>query len=214
VSERLTDWVAWHEAYADPGSSLSRRRRVVQQHVRDWLEALPDARARVVSACAGDGRDVLEVLRDTGRGVDVLLVETDGRLAAEATAYAGRHGLEGVTVRIEDAGTTTAYRDAVPADLVLFCGVFGNVTADDVRGAIDALPSLCAPGATVIWTRGRDEDGGLEAAGAARSAFAAAGFAEVAFTAPEDAHFCVGAHRLSTEPVPWRSGRRLFTFVR
>lgn len=213
----MTDWVAWHQPYADPESSLSRRRRVVQQHVRDWLDALPGSGlpARVVSACAGDGRDVLEVLRDTDtRDLDVLLVESDERLAAEAASFATGHGLGGVAVRVEDAGTTTAYRGAVPADLVLFCGVFGNVDADDVARCVAALPLLCAPGATVLWTRGRDEDGGLAAAGAAREAFAGAGFEEVAFTAPYDAHFGVGAHRLTVEPPPWRRGQRLFTFVR
>lgn len=212
----MTDWVAWHQPYADPESSLSRRRRVVQQHVRDWLAVQPAGHgARVVSACAGDGRDVLDVLRDTGaRDLEVLLVETDERLAAEATTFAARHGLGGVTVRVEDAGATTAYRDAVPADLVLFCGVFGNVTDDDVRQCVSALPRLCAPGATVLWTRGRDADGGLTGADSARAAFAGAGFAELAFTAPDDAGFGVGAHRLAVDPAPWRAGQRLFTFVR
>jgi hypothetical protein len=168
-----------------------------------------------VSACAGDGRGLLEVLRDADAGdVDVLHVENDERLAAEAVSFAAGHVLGGVTVRVEDAGTTTAYRGAVPAHLVLFCGVFGNVAADDVLRCVAALPVLCAPGATVLWTRGRDEDGGLVAADATRSALAGAGFAELAFTAPEDAHFGVGAHRLTVEPPPWRRGQRLFTFVR
>lgn len=217
VSEQLTDWVAWHGPYADPGSSLSRRRRVVQEHVRAWLETpAPDSRRRrVVSACAGDGSDVLEVLRETRPGdVDVLLVETDERLAAGAAGFAQQHGLAGVTVRVEDAGTTTAYRDAVPADLVLFCGVLGNVDPGDVQRCIAALPQLCAPDATVLWTRGRDDDGDLRAAADARAAFAAAGFDELAFTAPDDAHFAVGAHRLVAEPATWTAGQPLFTFVR
>lgn len=216
MSESITDWVAWHQPYDDPESSLSRRRRVVQRHVRDWLDVLPVGHgARVVSACAGDGRDVLEVLGESDAGdVEVLLVETDSRLAAEASGFAARHGIGGVTVRVEDAGTTTAYRDAVPADLVLFCGVFGNVDAGDVRRCVAALPQLCAPGATVLWTRGRDEDGGLAAADSARSAFAGAGFGELAFTAPDDAHFAVGAHRLTVDPPSWRAGQRLFTFTR
>ncbi len=54
-----------------------------------------------------------------------------------------------------DAGDLTAYAKAVPADLVLMAGVFGNISDADVRRTIGALPQLCADGATVIWTRTR-----------------------------------------------------------
>ena len=38
-----------------------------------------------------------------------------------------------------DASTTSAYRGAVPADLVLACGIFGNVSDEDIqRAARDA----------------------------------------------------------------------------
>ena len=49
-----------------------------------------------------------------------------------------------------DAGTSDAYAGAVPADLVLACGVLGNVTPDDVAATIAFLPRLCAPGAESI----------------------------------------------------------------
>ncbi len=54
-----------------------------------------------------------------------------------------------------DAGDLTAYAKAVPADLVLMAGVFGNISDADVRRTIGAFPQLCADGATVIWTRTR-----------------------------------------------------------
>ena len=99
MSEPRTDWVAWHQPYADPSSPLSRRRRTVQRHVGDWLDGLPGSGppARLVSACAGDGRDVLEVLaaRPDARSLDVLLVELDDRLATNAEDYARDHGLGG-----------------------------------------------------------------------------------------------------------------------
>jgi len=50
----------------------------------------------------------------------------------------------GVEVLGADAGTTSSYRAAVPADLVLVCGVFGNVTDADMMRTIDLLPTLCA----------------------------------------------------------------------
>jgi hypothetical protein len=56
------DWQAWHEKYDDPASSLARRLRVVQARIREALDACPPGRVRVVSLCAGQGRDLLEVL--------------------------------------------------------------------------------------------------------------------------------------------------------
>ena len=222
MSEQLTDWVAWHEPYADPSSQLSGRRRAVQRRVGDWLDALPGSGlpARVVSACAGDGRDVLEVLADRpadAARVDVLLVELDERLASDATSYAREHGLGRVTVRCRDAGDSGAYADAVPAGLVLFCGVFGNLTDDDVRGTIDALPMLCAPRATVLWTRGLRSgraDPADDVTSEVRRRFSGAGFDEVAFDAPVDATWSVGTQRLAVAPPPFDPARRLFTFVR
>jgi hypothetical protein len=53
----LRDYLAWHDQYDNPGSSLPRR----LQMVRDVLDAELDARrgtVHVLSLCAGDGRDV------------------------------------------------------------------------------------------------------------------------------------------------------------
>lgn len=209
-----TDWQAWHAEYADPSSPLSRRRRVVQRHVRSWLDDLPGGETgRVVSICAGDGRDVLEVLAEhpSRAVVQATLVESDAALAGSARAFAAEAGLDAVDVRVRDAGWTDAYLGAVPADLVLACGVFGNVVDNDVHRTVAALPQLCAEGALVVWTRGRWGD---DLTPQVRLWFATSGFAEVAFDAPSDALFSVGAHRLAAAPQPLRPGERLFTFVR
>src|ERR1700733_14602858 len=42
----------------------------------------------------------------------------------------------------------------VPADIVLVCGIFGNISEDDIHNTVARLPALCGPNATVIWTRG------------------------------------------------------------
>ena len=34
-----THWQAWHAPYADENSELSRRLRIVRQHIAAWLEA-------------------------------------------------------------------------------------------------------------------------------------------------------------------------------
>jgi hypothetical protein len=60
-----------------------------------------------------------------------------------------------IEVTCGDASLSDAYAGAVPADLVLVCGVFGNVGDGDVERTVRVLSSLFARGATVIWTRHR-----------------------------------------------------------
>ena len=208
-----TDWQAWHASYADPDSDLSRRRRSVQRQITGWLDGRDDDRLRVVSACAGDGRDLLEVLaaRPDRARVTATLLELDDGLAESAERYAATHGLA-VDVRRHDAGASDSYTGAVPADLVQMCGVFGNVTDDDLRATVQTLPELCTPGATVIWTRGRFAAGDLT--GEIRAWFGEAGFDEVAFDAPSNTKYRVGTHRLVAAPRPLTPGRRFFRFTR
>lgn len=44
--------------------------------------------------------------------------------------------------------------------------------------------------------------------------FAAAGFDEVAFDAPQDSHWSVGVHRLVSDPAPLDTTQHWFTFFR
>lgn len=210
------DWSDWHDGYDDPGSTLSWRLGVVRGHVARFLDERPGP-VRVLSVCAGDGRDVLGVLgdRDDAERVAVTLVELHPDHAAAARAHAGAAlPAVAVDVRETDAGTTDAFAGAVPADLVLLVGIFGNVTDADVERTIGAAPQLCAPGATVLWTRGRGIDfGDLDAD--VRRWFAAAGFTEVAHdTLERGSRQTVGAVRYDGAPAAFEPGRRLFTFVR
>jgi hypothetical protein len=206
------DWRAWHEEYDSPDSRLARRLVIVQQRIRDALDASPPGPVRVISLCAGDGRDLLGVLRDHPRATDVQarLVELDPVLAASARDGAAALGLVQVEVIDGDASSTASYAGAVPADLVLACGVFGNIVDDDIRNTIEALPTMCAPGATVVWTRHRTPP---DRTTAARDWFRTAGFTELSFDAPREHVFTVGAHRFEGQPQPFEPDRRLFTFV-
>lgn len=85
-------------------------------------------------------------------------------------------GLDGVEVLQADAGITDACAGAVPAQIVAVCGIFGNITVSDIQAMVAALPSLCAPGALVLWTRHRRPPDP-----AIRSWFGQAGFREEAF---------------------------------
>ena len=206
------DWQAWHSRYDDAGSYLSRRLACVQQRLRDGIEACGPGPIRILSLCAGQGRDVLGVVAGHPRADDISarLVELDGTNAAVARATAADHDLRGVEVVAGDASTTDAAVGAVPADIVLLCGIFGNITDDDIERTIAATPMLCAPGATVLWTRHRAEP---DLTPSIRRWFDEAGFQELGFDAPDDVLFSVGAERLVADPAPFAVGRRLFTFV-
>jgi len=212
-ADGLRDYVAWHEAYDDPQSSLSWRLTVI----RSWIERALDEHCRpvrVLSVCAGDGRDVLGVLarRPDVANVDVTLLEIDPVLAARARQQAADlYPRVRVDVRVADAGDPAAYSGAVPADIVVLVGIFGNISNADIARTIAAAPALCRPGATVLWSRGRH---GGDRTDEIRRRFVAAGFAEIGVdTLDREGHPTVGATRFikETEPMP---NHRLFTFLR
>jgi hypothetical protein len=206
------DWVQWHRDYDDPGSVLSRRLALVQGHLRAELDSAPAGELRLISLCAGQGRDVIGVLAGHPRRGDVLarLVEWDERNVAVAREAAQAAGLDGVEVLQADAGITDVCVGAVPARIVVVCGIFGNISVDDIQGTVAALPSLCAPDALVLWTRHR---GAPDLTPAIRAWFSEAGFREEAFHVSDDNFMAVGLHRLTGEPAALVPGRRLFTFV-
>jgi hypothetical protein len=205
-------WVDWHDAYADPASSLSRRLAVVQHRLSNALDDAADGSIRLISVCAGQGRDVIDVVADHPRRDDVTarLIELDRHLAADARARTAAAGLATIEVIQADASTTSAYEDAVPAHVVMVCGVFGNVSDSDVRTTVFELPRLSAPGATVIWTRHRRDP---DLTPAIRSWFREAGFEEVAFDTEEGRSFAVGTNRLIGAVGPFRLEHRMFSFV-
>ncbi|HEY6538660.1 MAG TPA: class I SAM-dependent methyltransferase family protein [Candidatus Dormibacteraeota bacterium] len=205
------EWLAWHQGY-DGDTPLAKRLRVVQDLIGDALDAARPGVVRVISICAGDGRDLLGVLAAHPRGDDVKarLVEFESELVAAGQASAARGQLGAVDFRRGDASVTESYSGAVPADLVLACGIFGNIAEGDIQKTIAELPRLCAANGTVIWTRGRFEP---DLTPTIRTWFSRAGFSELAFVPIPDSTASVGANRLEREPLPFRRGLRMFTFL-
>jgi hypothetical protein len=206
------DWFDWHSPYDDEGSPLSERLAVVQRLIADALDQAPPGPIRAVSMCAGQGRDLIEVAARHPRGPDVSarLVELDRRNAEVASANAEAADLDRIEVVVGDAGALANYAGAVPADLVLVCGVFGNISDDDIRRTVFVLPQLCAPGASVVWTRHRVDP---DLTPTIRRWFAEVGFVEVAFVGPTDRLFGVGAHRYCGDPTTLDTARTVFEFV-
>lgn len=217
MNGRTRDYEAWHQAYDDPDSPLSWRLQTVQGYLTSALNDR-DGAVRVVSACAGDGRDVIGVLaeRPDAARVHATLLELHPRIAERARAAAAAAGLsDSVEVRTADAGVSDAYRDLVPADLILLMGIFGNISDADLRRTIGASPQLCAPGATLLWSRGRDPEALGDRNDAIRAAFAAAGFTELDYaTLDRDGLPALGAVRYDGAPCPLVPGQHWFTFQR
>lgn len=208
----MRDYIAWHRAYDDPGSDLSRRLAVVQEHIRNTLDAKAGP-VHVVSACSGDGRDIIDVLaqRDDADRVQVTLLEVNDDIGEAARNRAAVAGLSGIEVRTIDAGTTDSYAGVLPADLLLLVGIFGNITDSDIRRTLLSIPQFCTTGAIVVWTRGRDDrDIGAQL----RSWCIEAGCTELAYTTWPDMTAGVGAARFIGQRQPLVYGRRLFTFLR
>ena len=156
ATQASVDWRAWHAGYENPDSDLGRRLALVRA-AAPRAGPLGAGPIRAISVCAGQGHDIIGVLAEHPRRGDVSarLVELDAQNVVLATAAARATGLDAVEVVAGDASLTDAYVGAAPADLVLVCGVFGNISAQDIANTIGNLGQLCAPGATVIWTRHR-----------------------------------------------------------
>ena len=191
---------------------MAQRLPVVRAAIAAALDAAPARPLRALSLCAGDGRDLIPLLQAHPRGGDVtaVLVEQDERLAERAGQSA--RGLPGVAVRTGDASRWAEVLDAGPADLLLICGVFGNIRPSDVATTVWALPWLLAPGSRVVWTcKGRPsvQDGH-------RRLFATMGFDEVSFHDGAGQPFGVGvATPRSVPSTPWLGQPDpVFSFVR
>lgn len=209
---QVTDWQEWHGAYADPASDLSKRLQAVQALIREAVDHVPAGAVRILSMCAGQAHDVVGALGNHDRRSDVkgLLVELDEGNVSAARLALDEVGLTGLDTLAADAGVTTPYAAAAPADVLLACGVFGNISDGDVQRTVSALPMLCASGATVIWTRHRRPP---DLTSSIRSWFVRAGFEELAFVSPGDQRFSVGAHRLVASAKPFVPAVPLFSFV-
>jgi hypothetical protein len=207
----VRDYVEWHEAYDDPISSLSRRLRVVQHRLHETLDALEPGPLRVLSLCAGEGRDVILVLANHRRGheTSAVLIELDPTLAARAVAAASEAGLERLEVRCVGAGRSDGYIDVVPVDVLLLCGIFGNIGDHDVKTTIAAASGMVRSGGYVLWTRGGSDP---DMRPAIRRWFVEAGMPEIAFEGHPEV-YGVGVNRV-TQRSPAPIDAQLFTFTR
>jgi hypothetical protein len=218
MADAVRNYVEWHRGYDDPTSALSRRLEVVRRRLGQALDALPREELRVLSLCAGDGRDILDVVARSesdggGNGAtpSIVLVELNPELASAAAERARGHGLDTVVVIQADAGDTATWKDCVPVDLLVLCGIFGNLSPGDIRQTVACLPAMVRDGGYVVWTRGGGPDSDLRPD--VRGWFADAGLPEVAFDgAPE--RYGVGLNARPPDAGEPDLPGHLFTFRR
>jgi hypothetical protein len=205
------EWHSWHDAYDDPRSWQARRLVTVRQRVQATLDVAPPGPVTVLAMVAGQGRDLLPVLASHPRRDEITarLVELDPRNADAARASAHEAGLSGVDVVTGDAALTDHYDGAVPADLVLICGLFPHITDEDIARVVRHTTSLTKRGGTLIWTRDRREPDMVPQISAW---LAQEGFEGVWVTERGIEH-AVSVHRYTREPQPLALGVKLFTFV-
>lgn len=207
------DWFEWHEFY-NTDVRLQQRLQIVREYIWRAIDESPVGRIRLVSLCAGDGRDLLGTLASHPRAKDVYgrLVELNPNLVAqgrEAIASAGfSEQLEFIN---GDATNSSNYIGAVPADIVIVCGIFGNLENEaELKRLIGNLPFLAKTGAFAIWTRGHSD--GIAHSDTVRQVFQQAEFAEVEFRLTLTGDMGVGIHRYLGENATLPKDQQLFVF--
>src|SRR5262249_61368405 len=140
----------------------------------------PPGTIGVFSMWAGQGQVVLAVFPSPPRRADVTvtLVELDSHNVHVARATASAEGLTSAEVVQGDASISDTYESSAPADVVLVCGIFGNISDADVENTVRTVSMLCKTSAAIMWTRHRREP---DLTRRIRRWLAEAGFVELTF---------------------------------
>ena len=211
---RSGGWSDWPErAYGR--QRYQQRLETVQKHLAECLDIAPPGPLRIVSICAGDGRDVIGVLRSHARREDVTawLVELSPESVAHGICQATSAGLESrVTFLNEDATIYETYKNIAPADIVLACGVWGHVPPEGRMPFVRALASFCKPGGCMLWSRGVAK--GMQHLRVVESLFSSPPWEKVALSFTPDNKWAVAIHRYCGPPRELPDSGQIFHFQR
>jgi hypothetical protein len=206
-------WTNWPErAYSQ--RRYQQRLAAVQEHLAKRLDVAPVGPVRIISICAGDGRDLLGVLEMHRRRNDVTawLVEQSLQSVSASAARARALGLDSA-VRFLHADATgyKTYHGIAPADIVLLCGVWGHVPVHDRASVIRALTCFCKPGGAVIWSRAVAK--GMIRLQQIQALFAGPSWEQISLTFTPDETWAVATHRFCGPAVDLPKEGQIFHFA-
>lgn len=207
------DWKKWHTLYDNNESGQAKRLRLVQESIGDSLPNSLKEEYQIIDICSGDGRDLLDVLAHYPHKdrTQSYLVELDEKLAKESRERASDKGLRNVIVFNGDASFLNVYKNIPPADLLLLCGVFGNISDTDIRTTIELLPQLSKKGTKIIWTRHLRQP---HAVRIIQNLFIASNFSEIDFKITDDRSYAIATYEFVGSPKPLNEDAQLFTFIK
>jgi hypothetical protein len=145
--------------------------------------------------------------------VTAWLVELDRHSVAAGIRESALASLEDKVQFVNDDATDYAtYQNIAPAEIVLVCGVWGHVPADERMSLIKGIEALCKPGGMSIWTRGVAD--GRDRLHEIESLFARPLWECVRTTATGDKQWAVSTHRYCGQRVELPQAGRIFNFQR
>jgi hypothetical protein len=140
-----------------------------------------------------------------------VLVELDQGLASQARRTASSDRIGQIEVLEADAGRPLHFvEQGASFDVVLSCGIFGNISDADIKATVFGLSTLVNLHGQALWTRHRRAP---DVTPMIRSWFQEAGFEELAFVEVEASLGAVGRVRLRARDDERRTPDRLFHFV-
>ena len=209
------DWFKWHTRY-EASPLLQARLTLVRAQIAQAIQACPHASIRLISLCAGDGRDVIGTLGNHPRAdhTSAYLIENNPALIAHGEgAIAQCDLLTRVQFMHADATRSTTYQAIAPADVLIVCGVFGNVREANTGQMIEHLRCLCRRQGRVVWTRTVAQPRDQRATALIREQFSAAGFHEMTVQHTTPPGIVVATHAYGGDPYTLRPGVTLFEFT-
>ncbi|RBP48046.1 amino acid adenylation domain-containing protein [Roseimicrobium gellanilyticum] len=209
------DWTNWHQLY-DAGMGISARLRLVEEQLRAAVEACQPGPVRILSICAGDGRDIFGAFAGHPRSQDVhaVLIDTDAAGLQRAETWAVEAGMGGrIQTLCADATSGANYRGVTHADIVLVSGVLAHVSEASIPGLIQSLPMLLQTGGWLIWNRHLVLNRGSEHVSLLRDLLRSTGFKEEVYELTSPKGFAVSSARYHGAMLPLDEQRVLFDFV-